>query len=113
MDEVVHGIPGKRVLKEGDIVALDFGAIFDGWVGDSGLTVPVGTIAPEAQHLLDVTKKAREVGIAQAVRVNAYKRSDAPCRPMSRPRDAASCATIRGMASVVRCTRAVGAQLCG
>jgi methionyl aminopeptidase len=66
-DEVVHGIPGKRVLKDGDIVALDFGAIFDGWVGDAGLTVPVGTITPEAQHLLDVTRKARDLGIAQAV----------------------------------------------
>ena len=66
-DEVVHGIPGKRVLKDGDIVALDFGASFDGWVGDSGLTVPVGTISPQAQHLLHVTERAREVGIQQAI----------------------------------------------
>jgi methionyl aminopeptidase len=66
-DEVVHGIPGKRVLKEGDLVALDFGAIFDNWVGDSGLTVAVGKISPKAQHLMDVTERARELGIAQAV----------------------------------------------
>ncbi len=66
-DEVVHGIPGKRVLKEGDIVALDFGAIFDGWVGDSGITVPVGAISPKAQHLLDVTQQALQIGIQQAV----------------------------------------------
>ena len=66
-DEVVHGIPGKRVLKEGDIVALDFGAVFDGWVGDSGLTVAVGTISPQARHLMDVTEKALYIGIEQAV----------------------------------------------
>ncbi len=66
-DEVVHGIPGKRVLKEGDIIALDFGALFDGWVGDSGLTVPVGAISSEARHLLDVTRRALEIGIEQAV----------------------------------------------
>ncbi len=65
-DEVVHGIPGKRVLKDGDIIALDFGALFDGWVGDSGLTVPVGNISPKAQHLLDVTERARAIGIEQA-----------------------------------------------
>lgn len=65
-DEVVHGIPGKRTLKEGDIIALDFGALFDGWVGDSGITVAVGQISPRAQHLMDVTKKALEIGIAQA-----------------------------------------------
>lgn len=65
-DEIVHGIPGKRELKEGDIVSLDFGAKFDGWVGDSGLTVPVGAISPKAQHLLDVTRRALEAGIEQA-----------------------------------------------
>jgi methionyl aminopeptidase len=66
-EEVVHGIPGKRLLKEGDLVALDFGAIFEGWVGDSGLTVGVGQVSPEAQHLMDVTQKALELGIAQAI----------------------------------------------
>jgi methionyl aminopeptidase len=65
-EEVVHGIPGKRVLKEGDIVALDFGAAFDGWVGDSGLTVPVGQISPKAQHLLEVTQQALAIGIEEA-----------------------------------------------
>jgi methionyl aminopeptidase len=65
-DEIVHGIPGKRVLKEGDIVALDFGARFDGWVGDSGITVPVGQISAQAQHLLEVTQRALAIGIEQA-----------------------------------------------
>jgi len=65
-EEIVHGIPGKRVLREGDIVALDFGAVVDGWHGDSAITVPVGEIAPETQHLLDVTQEALRQGIAQA-----------------------------------------------
>jgi methionyl aminopeptidase len=65
-DEIVHGIPGKRVLREGDIVTLDFGAVVDGWHGDSAITVPVGTVAPETQRLLDVTQEALRRGIAQA-----------------------------------------------
>lgn len=64
--EVVHGIPGERVLEEGQIVSLDFGVIFDGYYGDSAVTVPVGQISPEATKLLDVTKTALEKGIAQA-----------------------------------------------
>lgn len=65
-DEIVHGIPGKRVLHEGEIITIDFGAVVDGWHGDSAITVPVGTVTPEAQHLLDVTQEALRRGIAQA-----------------------------------------------
>jgi methionyl aminopeptidase len=54
-DEVVHGIPGKRVLREGDIVSIDTGCKFEGWCGDSAVTHPVGKIEPEVQRLLDVT----------------------------------------------------------
>ncbi len=54
-DEVVHGIPGKRRLKEGDIVSLDTGCRLNGWCGDSAYTHPVGRVSPEAQRLLDVT----------------------------------------------------------
>jgi methionyl aminopeptidase len=57
-EEVVHGIPSaKRVLKQGDVVGLDFGVIFDGFFGDSAVTVPIGTIAPEVQDLLRVTEQ--------------------------------------------------------
>lgn len=64
--EVVHGIPSnKRILKDGDIVGLDFGVVYDGWYGDSARTVPVGKISPEAQKLLDVTKESLHRGIAQ------------------------------------------------
>ncbi len=65
-EEVVHGIPGKRVLKEGDIIAIDFGAIVDGWHGDSAITVPVGHVSGEAQRLLQVTQDALWKGIAAA-----------------------------------------------
>lgn len=66
-DEVVHGIPSKRVLKEGDIVGLDLGAIVDGFYGDSAVTVPVGTIHPRAVELLRVTEEALYKGIEQAI----------------------------------------------
>ena len=65
-EEIVHGIPGKRVLREGDIIAIDFGAVLDGWHGDSAITVPIGAVSPEAQRLLDVTQEALRLGILQA-----------------------------------------------
>jgi methionyl aminopeptidase len=63
-EELVHGIPGKRKLKEGDIVSIDCGTLLDGFVGDSAFTMGVGEISPEAQSLLDVTEKALYNGIA-------------------------------------------------
>jgi len=58
-EEVVHGIPSrKRKLREGDIISLDCGAIFEGWHGDSALTLAVGSIRPEYQRLIDVTERA-------------------------------------------------------
>jgi methionyl aminopeptidase len=66
-DEVVHGIPSKkRVLKEGDILSVDVGTIYKGYVGDTAATIPVGKISEEAQKLLDVTQGALEAGIARA-----------------------------------------------
>jgi len=63
--EVVHGIPSaKRVLKEGDIVSVDFGAIVDGYYGDSAITVPVGSIDAGAARLLKVTEDSLYAGIA-------------------------------------------------
>jgi methionyl aminopeptidase len=71
-DEVVHGVPSKRrVLKDGDIVGLDFGVSIDGYFGDAAITVPVGPVTPEAQRLMDVTKQALEAGI-DAVRPGKY-----------------------------------------
>jgi len=65
-DEIVHGIPGERVLSEGDIVSLDFGAIFDGFQSDAAVTIGVGEISPEAGQLLGITQAALKAGIAAA-----------------------------------------------
>jgi methionyl aminopeptidase len=65
-EELVHGIPGPRVLQEGDIVSIDVGAIHDGYHGDAGLTLPVGEASEEAQRLLEVTEGALDAAIAQA-----------------------------------------------
>lgn len=64
--ELVHGVPGPRVLHEGDIVSIDVGAILDGYQGDAAITLPVGRISSEAQGLLDVTEGALYAGIAAA-----------------------------------------------
>jgi methionyl aminopeptidase len=65
-DEVVHGIPSpKRVLKDGDIVGLDFGVIYQGWYGDSARTAVVGKVKPEIQKLVDVTRESLYKGIEQ------------------------------------------------
>ncbi|HHX96958.1 MAG TPA: type I methionyl aminopeptidase [Clostridia bacterium] len=66
-EEVVHGIPSLRELKDGDIISIDIGATLNGYVGDAAVTLPVGEIDDEAQKLLAVGKKALEVGINQAV----------------------------------------------
>ena len=66
-EEIVHGIPSpKRVLKEGDIISLDVGAIHRGYHGDAAITLPVGQVDEEVQRLLEVTQGALEAGIAQA-----------------------------------------------
>jgi len=62
-DEMVHGIPGKRKLQSGDIVSVDCGTIFEGFVGDAAFTAGVGEISPEAQRLIEVTKKSLYIGI--------------------------------------------------
>jgi methionyl aminopeptidase len=67
-EEVVHGIPStKRVLKEGDVVGLDFGVIYDGYYGDSAVTVPIGAIRPEVENLLKVTRQSLYAAIEAAV----------------------------------------------
>jgi methionyl aminopeptidase len=65
-DEVVHGIPGPKVLREGDLISIDCGAILDGWHGDSAITVPVGEVAPEALELSRVCEASLWAGLAAA-----------------------------------------------
>lgn len=64
-EEVVHGIPSKRVLKEGDIISLDVGATYKGWNGDSAVTLPVGKVSPVAEKLLRITQGSMYAGIEQ------------------------------------------------
>ncbi|GAB2759946.1 type I methionyl aminopeptidase [Nocardioides pakistanensis] len=65
-DEVVHGIPGDRVIEEGDLVSIDCGAVVDGWHGDAAITVAVGEVPEEARELMRVTEEAMWRGFAAA-----------------------------------------------
>ena len=65
-DEVVHGIPGDRVIEDGDVLSIDCGAIVDGWHGDAAVTVAVGEVPPEALELMRVTEEAMWRGFAAA-----------------------------------------------
>ncbi len=65
-EEICHGLPDERTLRNGDIVGIDIGLIYDGWCGDACVTFPVGVISPEGQSLLAVTKECLRLGIAAA-----------------------------------------------
>lgn len=65
-EEVVHGIPGPRVLREGEIIGIDVGVEKDGWYGDAARTFAVGVVSDEAARLLQVTSEALDRGVAQA-----------------------------------------------
>jgi len=64
-EEIVHGIPSNRVLREGDVVGLDYGVIYDGFYGDSAVTVGVGKVTEEAKRLMEVTERSLYTGIEQ------------------------------------------------
>lgn len=67
-EEVVHGIPSKhKILKDGDIISLDFGSIYKGYYGDAAITVPVGKVTPVVEKLLTVTEMSLTEGIKQAI----------------------------------------------
>jgi len=65
-EEVVHGIPGDRTIREGDVVSLDAGAVIRGYYADAALTVTVGAVSPVVRRLVDTTRQALEMGIRQA-----------------------------------------------
>jgi methionyl aminopeptidase len=69
-EEVVHGIPGKRIIRDGDIVSIDTGISFGGFIGDTAVTVAAGKIDGQKQKLLDVTQAALTAGISKAVADN-------------------------------------------
>jgi methionyl aminopeptidase len=65
-DHVVHGIPSNRKLREGDLLSLDCGLIHKGWWADAGVSMGIGSVSPEVQRLLDVTRQALDIGISKA-----------------------------------------------
>jgi methionyl aminopeptidase len=65
-NEIVHGIPAKRALKEGDLIKLDCGAIVEGYHGDSAVTLPVGEVSEDALKLIETTERSLQAGIAEA-----------------------------------------------
>ena len=65
--EIVHGIPGDAVLREGDLIKMDVGAVYDGFIGDAAITVGVGAISDDAKKLIEVTRLSLEAGIKAAV----------------------------------------------
>ncbi len=65
-EEIVHGIPGDKIIKNGDIVSMDVGSIYDGFQGDAAITVGVGEISPKAKELMQVTEGALAAGISVA-----------------------------------------------
>ena len=69
-EEVVHGMPGSSVLRDGDVVSIDIGATFEGYVSDSAVTIPIGTVSAEAKRLMLVTQECLMLGIAQMQRGN-------------------------------------------
>src|SRR5689334_2863738 len=64
-EEVVHGIPGGRKLRDGDLLKIDIGSLVDGWYSDMACTVPGGTVSDEARRLIDITEEALRVGIGE------------------------------------------------
>ena len=102
-EEVIHGVPGERILIDGDIVSVDCGAMLDGWCGDSARTWAVGAVDAISQKLLDATKEALEIAIAEI----------RPGRKWNRvARQIQWCAERNGL-GVVRdyCGHAVGTEL--
>lgn len=71
-EEIVHGVPSDRILKEGDIVSLDLGIFYEGYHADMAVTLPVGRVSPEAQRLIRVTKKALKRGIKKVRPGNTF-----------------------------------------
>lgn len=92
-DEVIHGIPGDRVIQEGDIVSIDVGAEVDGFHGDSAVTVAVGSVSAEAQRLIDVTRECFFKGVEKAVVGNRIRDISAA---VGRHAESAGFSVVRG-----------------
>src|SRR6478752_7514869 len=83
--EIVHGIPGERIIREGQVVSIDAGAIVDGWHGDAARTFYVGDPPPRVRELIDTTRAAMMAGIAAAVPGNHIEDISAAVEDVARP----------------------------
>ena len=104
-DEIVHGIPGRRTIRAGQIVSVDAGAIVDGWHGDGARTFYVGEPPPEVAELIDLTRAAMMAGIAAAVPGNHIDDISAAVEVGRGGAGLASSASSSGMVSVLPCMR--------
>jgi methionyl aminopeptidase len=82
-EEVVHGVPGRRVINDGDVVSIDFGLVYGGFVGDTAVTVAAGQIDPEWQRLLDTTQACLAAAIGKAVEGNRLSDISNACQVMA------------------------------
>ena len=107
VNEVIcHGIPNRRqVLNEGDIIGIDIGVNYRGWIGDSCVTFPVGQIDATLRKLLDVTQRCLELGSNRHRQVSASGTSAQRSRPMPRVTASPSCGSTPGTASGGPCMR--------
>jgi methionyl aminopeptidase len=103
--EVVHGIPGGRVLEEGDIISIDVGVLKEGYHGDGAATFPVGRIDPLAQRLLDTTREALAAGVGQAREGNRVVDVSRAVQTVVEGAGYSVCGTWWVTASDSRCTR--------
>ena len=103
-DEIIHGIPGPRVLQEGDIVSVDVGAYIGGFHGDCAATFPCGTISAEAQDLIDVTRQSFFEGINTPRRDIGCSTFRRPSSSMWRVTATPSSGNMSATASAPRCT---------
>ncbi len=91
-EEVIHGIPGRRALREGDIVSIDVGAYFEGFHGDTAATFPVGDVSPEALRLIEVTRRCFYEGLACAA---AGKRVSDISAAVQKCAESSHCSVVR------------------
>ena len=105
-EKIVHGIPSKkRILQDGDVFSLDVGCTLNGMVADAALTVPIGTVAPEVQQLLDDTQRSLFVGIEAAVVEIVFTILVHPLRHSPTRKDTESSGTMGDMGWVTVFTR--------
>jgi len=102
---IVHGIPGAYALARGDILSVDIGVVYNGWVADAARTFPVGPISPVATKLLRVTEESLFIAVDQCVAGNHLGDVSTPSRSTSRPPACRSSARSWATGSGARCTK--------